>query len=171
MIKRIDLIRRIGLVFLCGLVYISDSCCQSFLNGNFEINIAGCMQFISNAAFDSVMFDIKAIGNYEMLCIQDTAAGCNEVQDGRYAINLVNYVDPTIFDVISFKLSDSLHAGSLYTISFYQKYIGPVGPPDSIEIGISDNDSTLGIYAGISSPFISTYWTQRIVNFYCSHNR
>lgn len=150
----------------CCLIFVNQmSTGQSFLNGSFEITTAGCTGNISNATFNSLMADVKAIGNLEMISIFDTSLGCGSVQDGIHSINIMHISDPLVIDVVSLRLTDSVYAGFSYTISFYHYYVAVV-LSDSIEIGVSDNDSTFGTIAGIS-PMITNpgTWVQRIVNF------
>jgi hypothetical protein len=137
---------------------------QSFLNGSFEINTATCQGYISNAVFNSVMTNVKAIGNLQMISIYDTNLVCGYVEDGNFAINLIAMSSSSI-DAVSLKLTDSVHAGHFYSVSFYQHYISLVNS-DSIAIGISDNDSTFGTLAGIA-PWLAIpdVWLHRVVNF------
>ena len=113
------------LVF-CFIFFVFEfAICQNFLNDSFEINTTTCQAYISNAAFNSFMTDVKAIGNLQMISIYDTTIGCGEAENGSYAINLMTLPDGITFDGVSLKLTDSLHVGDFYSLSFYQFDFAP----------------------------------------------
>lgn len=138
---------------------------QTFLNGSFENNtVTNCMYDIDNATFNSVMTNVKGIGELQTLGIfyYNNCPGFDSAQSGNYFVSLENTSDSTKSTAISMKLADTLQAGFPYTFCYYDRgltlYNGPV------EIGMSNNDSTFGtlIY---TSPTCDTTWQQRTVSF------
>ncbi len=138
---------------------------QTFLNGSFENNtVTKCMIDIDNVTFNSVMTNVKGIGELITLDIfyVNICPYFGYAQSGKYFVSLENTNDSTKSTAISFKLSDTLQIGSDYSFCFYDRGLTlSVGP---IEIGVSNDDSTFGslIY---TSPPADTVWTQREVIF------
>lgn len=156
--------KRLLFLFL-PLSFASTLYGQTFLNGSFENNTAlNCMFDINNATFNTVMTNVKGIGELQTLDIFsfNNCPGFNAAQSGNFFVSLENTSDSTKSTAISLKLSDTLQIGNTYSFCFYDRGISPgVGP---IEIGICNNDSSFGsvIY---TSPPANTVWTQRTVSF------
>jgi len=156
------------LLFLFLLISVAPTIYgQTFLNGSFETNIAtNCMiNNITNAQFDSLMVNVRGIGATETIDIYyDTDCPFyGAAQSGHYFVSVENNSnDSTQSTAISLKLADTLQAGNNYSFCFYDKSIA-LGY-DSIQIGVSNTDSTFGtlIY---TTPSVDTVWTERNVNF------
>ncbi len=152
-------------IFILLLSLCSEIYGQTFFNGSFENNsVTNCSIDIDNTAFDSLMLNIKGIGELQTLDIfHDTICPYFSLaQNGNYYVSLENTNDSTKSTAVSFKLTDTLQIGLNYNFCFYDKglTIG-VGP---VEIGVSNNDSTFGSLVYTSAPG-DTVWTQRLVNF------
>ena len=138
---------------------------QTFLNGSFENNtVTNCIIDIDNSTFDSVMTNVKGIGELQSLDIFyfNDCPLFNSAQSGNYFVSLENTFDSTKSTAVSIKLSDTLQIGNPYSFCFFDRGLTlGVGP---IEIGICNNDSSFGslIY---TSPTADTAWTQRTVSF------
>jgi len=140
---------------------------QTFLNGSFEINSAtNCMiNNITNGQFNSLMNNVRGIGATETIDIYYDAdcPSYGSAQSGHYFISVENNsMDSTQSTIISLKLADTLQTGLLYSFCFYDKSIA-LGF-DSIQIGVSNTDSTFGILIYTTS-LIDTTWTMRTVSF------
>ncbi len=156
------------LTFLFLLILMtSSSYSQVFLNGSFENNfVSNCLiNNITNAQFDSVMSNVRGIGSIETIdIIYDTDCPLFEAaQDGNYFVSVENNsLDSNLFTALSLAIADTLFIGNFYQFSFYDKAF--IYLCDSVQIGVSNTDSTFGslIY---TSPLIDTVWTERIVQF------
>lgn len=155
--------RLIFFILLQSIIYSSYG--QVFLNGDFEINSAtNCMIDINNSSFNSVMTNVKGIGELQTLDIFyfTDCPTFDSAQSGNYFVSLENTNDSTKSTAISMKLADTLQLGVQYSFCFYDRGITLNNGP--VEIGLSNNDSTFGslIY---TSPTCDTTWQQRTVNF------
>jgi hypothetical protein len=157
------------LFFFILLQLISDSTSsQTFLNGGFEINtVTSCMiNNISNSDFDTLMSNVKGIGQSQTIDIfyDIDCPNYGLANGGHYYVSVENNSsDTTLTTMISLKLADTLHTNTPYRFCYYDRGIFSIGL-GPIEIGVSDNDSTFGTIIYIS-PLIDTVWTMRTVSF------
>jgi len=136
---------------------------QDFYNGSFEKNITNVCRIndITNAEFDSIMYDVRSIGETETMdIIYDLDCSYYDLaQAGNYFVTVENnFTDSTQSTILSLKLTSNMQVGSPYELTFYDRGLGPV------VIGVSDTDSTFGSIIYVT-PFFNNNWTMRTVNF------
>lgn len=141
---------------------------QSFINGDFENNASSICQYnISNLDFNSILSDVKGIGELEKLDLLRTS-DCSAVgvpESGECFSSLETQDNDSLRSTaLSFQLTSSLQMGSQYSFSFFDRSFPIAGPSGEIEIGVSDNDSTFGTLIA-TTPAADTIWMRRVILF------
>lgn len=144
---------------------ILSSIGQTFINGDFEINsVTNCMIEINNSTFNSVMSNVKGIGELQTLDIfyYKDCPTYDSAHSGDFYVSLENTNHSNKSTAISLKLADTLQVGLQYTFCYYDR--GFTLHNGQVEIGISNNDSTFGSLIYVSAT-CDTIWRQRTVSF------
>ena len=136
------------------------------LNGSFENNLClASTQTCSNHKYDSLMAYSHSFGfdaNLDIMTSAYSYCGTNgATQDGIWFIGVSNGGA----DAFSLTLSTPLTQGKAYTLTFYdrQSLVDTAGSP--VQIGISNNDSTMGTILYTAPAPKTCQWTQRSVSF------
>lgn len=150
--------------FHCVFIFFLSTSClsQSFLNGDFENNVAvGDQINLSNPQFNSIMLNNIGFGSTGNLDIITSPTYNVGPQSGNWYVALTGGGT----DMLAMLLTTSLAAGSTHTISYYEKSFSAfVALP--IEIGLSNTSSSFGslIYTA-PGPATNGVWNQRTFTF------
>ncbi len=140
---------------------------QQFLNGSFEYNhFNRCDSInISNSVFNSIVDNVYGIGILQSLDFFHDSCLVINAEDGDYFSSLETGSQDTNSTAISFLLSQPVLVLDTYIVSFYYKSTSNISQfqPIEIEIGYSENDSTVGTIV-YTSHAPDTVWTKRFVS-------
>lgn len=144
---------------------------QSFVNGSFEnTTSSGCAYNLYNSDFNLYMAGCHAYGPNEELDIQ-TGICYGTAINGNTFVSLAVEMNTLLKDGFTMSLTQPLTAGNTYHLTFYlmaNTQFG-TGTIDSLEVGISANDSTFGQKLGAFWQTTSG-WTPASITFVAPAN-
>jgi len=162
--------RNIICILLVLLIVGSNLNSQLFLNGGFENNQATVdMINLDDSEFDAAMADCKSIGWNSNLDIITSTDYCDSTAvEGNWYVALTGAGS----DVVSMKLDSNLVAGTVYQISFYDRYceIFEIWTPELITLGLSEMDTTYGDPIYTTQQLATENWSERIATFTAPNN-
>ncbi len=156
--------------FILCLFNFKNICGQTILNPGFEnMSAPSCAYNLSNSTFNGYVMNVTAFGTYGNCDIMDSTCGYGFPQEGNHFIGLSVPPGGIDFDAIAVEIAPPLLAGHLYAFSFYQKK--DVGyASNTLDIGYSTNDSTMGSPAAALGAVTSTTWSLASVTFIPAFN-
>ena len=154
------------LIFLLMYYFIINANAQYILNGSFEENTAtvDTLDLCANCFNATVphCFSIGLGGNN--LDLITSEQWCNiGAQEGKWYIGLTSKE----CDAVALELSEPLHIGTSYQLSFYDKFCLFISSAVSlpVEIGLSNNCNSFDTSIYISPVAPTNVWTQRVFTF------
>jgi hypothetical protein len=152
-------------LLLTIVLFTSKVNSQSVLNGSFEQNtVSSCATNQANTSFNLSMNDCFAFGSGSEIDIQDSTCGYSNPANGDWFISLAT-PGPGMRDALSLKLSAPLIVGQNYQILYYQKADTSMTTLDSLQIGVSLSNNTLGTIVHRTQPMSETNWTLNSFSF------
>ncbi|CAN5537264.1 hypothetical protein BH11BAC3_BH11BAC3_26090 [soil metagenome] len=150
-------------IFLFFSLFIGgESFCQSFLNGDFEINTAVTDRInIANITYNTLMANSTGFGSTGNIDVIGSDTLCGPAQSGNWFIALTGGGT----DIVSLKLSTPLLQDKSYIISFYDRTCLPFSQFSyPLEVGASDVHDQFGSLIYLT-PVATTTWTLRTFLF------
>ncbi len=142
---------------------------QTFVNGNFEDNLAGGSDQInlSNADCNAKLPGVTSFGSYgDVDIIKSSAYGGSGAQNGTWYIAITGGGT----DIVALALTTPLVEGRSYSISFYDRRASgyQVSP---IQIGLSTSNTNFGTVVHTTSELaVHNVWTKRTFTFVAPNN-
>jgi hypothetical protein len=158
--------KTLWLVLTIQAIVVYTNAQNLILNGSFENNL--CVTYTetcSNHKYDSLMSNSHSFGtdaNLDIMTSADSYCGSNgAAENGTWYVG----VSSDYADAFSLTLSSTLIQGKTYSLSFYdrQSDIDTAGSP--VQIGVSNNDSTMGTILFTGPQPATCQWQRRSFSF------